>query len=92
MTTAHLSAVQSPLSIACADEDATFSKADRDEAEAILKKNGYPYQINFYSHVHHGFAVRRAITSKAEVYAKRQAFIQAITWLDEHLLNDDKKV
>jgi hypothetical protein len=37
--------------------------------------------MNLYSHVRHGFAVRRAVTTKAEVYAKKQAFIQAVQWL-----------
>jgi dienelactone hydrolase len=87
VTTKMLEEVTFPLSIASADEDEVQLQKDRRETEDILLKNGFPYQMNLYSHVHHGFAVRRAVTTKAEIYAKKQAFIQAVTWFEEHLIN-----
>ena len=51
-----------------------------------MKKNGYPYQINLYSGVEHGFSVRGDITNKVIKYAKEQAFLQAVFWFDEYLL------
>jgi dienelactone hydrolase len=39
--------------------------------------------------VRHSFAVRRAITTKAEVYAKKQAFVQAVQWFEEHLIDEE---
>jgi dienelactone hydrolase len=82
--------VQVPLSVALADEyDEGKAIDDWRESEKNLKESGSPYQISIYSHVHRGFAVRRAYTTKAEVFAKKQAFIQAITWFQEHLLNGD---
>jgi dienelactone hydrolase len=45
----------------------------------------YPYQINLYSGVSHGFAVRSDLTNKLAKYAKEQAFYQAIFWFDEHV-------
>ena len=44
-----------------------------------------PYQINLYSHVDHGFAVRADISIKAVKFAKEQAFNQAVQWFDEYL-------
>lgn len=38
----------------------------------------------------HGFAVRRVITTKAEVYAKKQAFVQAEQWFEEHLVDEEQ--
>ena len=52
----------------------------------ILQEGGYPYQINLYGGVSHGFAVRCDLSKKVEKYAKEQAFLQAVSWFDEHLL------
>jgi len=40
--------------------------------------------------VRHGFAERRVITTKAEVYAKKQAFVQAEQWFEEHLVDEEQ--
>jgi len=90
ITNAELLAVRGPLSVAFADEDKKFAKVMKENVPNYLKRQGYPYQVSVYSHVQNGFAVRRAVTTKAEVFAKRMAFIQAITWLDEHLLDEDQ--
>lgn len=78
-------AIQVPVSIAFGDADARFDRAARRETEEELFASNQPYQISLYSHVHHGFSQRRAFTSDAEVFAKKQSFIQAITWMEEHL-------
>ncbi len=52
----------------------------------ILAKKGDPYQINLYSQVEHGFAVRADLSQKHRRYAKEQAFLQAVTWFDNWLL------
>lgn len=77
--------VQIPVSVAFADNDSRINRATRNNAETGLLASGYPYQISLYSHVHHGFSCRRAFTTQAEVFAKKQSFIQAITWMEEHL-------
>ena len=58
----------------------------RHESEEILKKAGHPYQINLYSGVEHGFAVRADITKPVVKFAKEQAFIQAVQWFDYWLV------
>ena len=72
-----MNAIRGPLSIAAADEDGLQPIDTRYGIEKALKNNGYPYQITVYSHVFHGFAVRRAITTKAEIFSKKGAFTQA---------------
>lgn len=78
-------AVTIPVSVAFADNDIRINRAQRTAAETGLLASGSPYQISLYSHVHHGFSCRRAFTTEAEVFAKKQSFIQAITWMEEHL-------
>lgn len=51
----------------------------------ILKELKLPYQINLYSGVEHGFAVRAELKDPTAVYAKENAFIQALMWFEEHL-------
>jgi dienelactone hydrolase len=45
-----------------------------------------PWQINLFSGVEHGFAVRGDINVKQQKFAKEQAFLQAVAWFDEHLI------
>ncbi|CZR52269.1 uncharacterized protein PAC_02146 [Phialocephala subalpina] len=71
--------ISAPLSVAFGDNDSRIDQRARHAAENGLIKSSQPYQISLYSHVHHGFAARRAFTTEAEVFAKKQTFIQAIT-------------
>lgn len=49
-------------------------------------KSGLPYQINLFSGVEHGFAVRGDENKQVERFAKEQAFLQAVTWFNEFLV------
>ena len=44
-----------------------------------------PYQINLFSDVVHGFAVRGDLSKPRQKFAKEQAFLQAVHWFDEYL-------
>ena len=63
-----------------------FPAEKRHRSEQILAAKGDPYQINLYSQVEHGFAVRGAVDDKSQRFAKEQAFLQAVTWFDNWLL------
>lgn len=82
----ELAAITGPLSIAAAEIDTIFPAEKRHRSEDILVKTGQPWQINLYSGVEHGFAVREDLTVKHKRFAKEQAFVQAVTWFNEHLL------
>lgn len=82
----ELRGFKAPLSIAAAETDQIFPSEKRHRSEEILKEVGQPYQINLYSGVVHGFAVRTDITKKHERFAKEQAFYQAVQWFDYFLL------
>lgn len=45
-----------------------------------------PYQINLFSGVEHGYAVRIPdLGVKEKKFAKEQAFLQAVQWFDNYL-------
>ncbi|PKS11314.1 hypothetical protein jhhlp_003076 [Lomentospora prolificans] len=81
----ELAAITGPLSIAAAETDDIFPADKRHKSEEILKQTGHPYQINLFSGVSHGFAVRGDVEVKVQKFAKEQAFIQAVTWFDNYL-------
>ncbi|EXK76739.1 hypothetical protein FOQG_18531 [Fusarium oxysporum f. sp. raphani 54005] len=82
----ELAAITGPLSIAAAQTDAIFPAHMRHRSEEILIQTGLPFQINLFSGVEHGFAVRGDPTVQVQRFAKEHAFYQAIAWFDEYLL------
>jgi len=81
----ELKAIKGPLAISAAETDAIFPTPKRHESEEILLGLGLPYQINLYSGVVHGFAVRGDPKDRVALYAKENAFLQAIQWFEEYL-------
>ncbi|PGH34371.1 esterase/lipase [[Emmonsia] crescens] len=81
----ELLAIKGPYAISAAETDAVFPANMRHESEEILTKVGLPWQINLFSGVEHGFAVRGDLSNKVVKFAKEQAFVQAVTWFHEHL-------
>ena len=81
----ELAAIKGPLAISAAETDSIFPTEKRHESEVILKETGMPYQINLYSGVEHGFAVRGDMSKPVSKYAKESAFLQALQWFEEHL-------
>jgi dienelactone hydrolase len=79
----ELKAISGPLSISAAETDVIFPVEKRHESEAILRDTKQPYQINLFSGVEHGFAVRCDLTVDAQRFAKEQAFLQAVSWLNQ---------
>lgn len=84
-----LQTTKTPVCIALADEDDGIPPLNTMSAHTVmeqyLQSSAYPYQISLYSHVHMGFAQRRTMQSKAEIFAKRGAFTQAVTFMREHM-------
>jgi dienelactone hydrolase len=80
----ELAAITGPLSIAAAELDDLFTVEKRHESEAILSKSKQDFQINLFSGVHHGFAVKGDMKDKRQLFAKEQAFNQAVSWFKRH--------
>lgn len=81
----ELKAIKGPFAISAAETDQIFPTEKRHRSEEILKEVGQPYQINLYSGVEHGFAVRGDPNNRVVQYAKESAFLQAVAWFEEHL-------
>lgn len=81
----ELEAIKGPLSIAAAVIDHHFPAEKRSESEEILSKTQQPFQINLFSGVLHGFALRGDIKQDVVRFAKEQAFLQALQWFHEYL-------
>ncbi|KAL2204833.1 alpha/beta-hydrolase [Sarocladium strictum] len=86
ITEAELAEISGPLSIAAAETDPLFPAEKRHASERILAESSQPYQVTLYSGVSHGFAVRGDITNRRQVFAKKQAFSQAVVWFNEYLV------
>lgn len=65
--------------------DFVFTTAKRHESEEILDGLDVAYQINMFSEVEHGFAVRCDLSNPRQKFAKEQAFNQAVAWFDQYL-------
>ncbi|KAK0385382.1 hypothetical protein NLU13_7858 [Sarocladium strictum] len=87
VTPEELTAIKGPVSIAAAETDSIFPTEKRHETEQLLTgdKIKQPWQINLFSGVFHGFAVRGDLSNKEAKYAKEQAFLQAVSWFDQYL-------
>ncbi|KAK7184562.1 hypothetical protein DPSP01_009034 [Paraphaeosphaeria sporulosa] len=85
VSTEELEGIKGPLSIAAAETDQIFPAEKRRESEDILQKMNVPYQMNLFSDVEHGFAVRADLSKKPAKFAKEQAFLQAVAWFDEYI-------
>ncbi|KAE8131685.1 dienelactone hydrolase [Aspergillus pseudotamarii] len=65
--------------------DHIFTTQLRHESEETLKKTNQHWQINLFSGVSHGFAVRADLSNKHFKFAKEQAFCQAVNWFRQYL-------
>lgn len=81
----ELAAIKGPFSISAAETDPIFPVENRHKSEAVLKETGQAYQINLFSGVSHGFAVRADLADRQASWAREQAFEQAVKWFDFHL-------
>jgi dienelactone hydrolase len=67
------------------ETDSIFPAEKRRETEDILAGVGVPYQMTLYSQVEHGFATKGDLSHARARFAKEQAFLQAVLWLDEYV-------
>ncbi|KAL1617580.1 vacuolar protein sorting-associated protein 45 [Neofusicoccum ribis] len=67
------------------ESDFIFDNAKRHQSEDILAEMKATYQVVLYSGTEHGFAIRADLSKKHLRFAKEQAFLQAVRWLDEYV-------
>lgn len=73
-------AVEKPILISAAQHDPVFPPELRHKTEeALLAKNAV-YQIDLFSQVEHGFAIKGDITKPEVKYAKEKCFTDVVCW------------
>jgi len=80
VTIEEVKAVKRPLLISAAETDGIFTVDLRHQTEAELAKIGARYQIDLFSGVEHGFAVRGDITKQQVRYAKEKTLADQLVW------------
>lgn len=75
--------IKRPLVISAAETDSIFPPELRHQTEDELAKlNGVRYQVDLFSGVTHGFAVRGDINNPIVKYAKEKALLDQLTFFD----------
>ncbi|KAF4438419.1 hypothetical protein F53441_12807 [Fusarium austroafricanum] len=82
LATDEIEAVTKPVSIAGAAQDQIFPQTRQAETDAILTKIGKPFTSVLYSGTNHGFAVRANESNPQQVFAKEEAFYQAVRFFN----------
>lgn len=81
---------RNPLLISAAEVDPVFSSEMRHITEDKLKEMGARYQLDLFSGVTHGFAVRGDLSDPVVKYAKEKVLFDQVYWFD-HFANSISK-
>ncbi|CCE94292.1 protein AIM2 TDEL_0H04330 [Torulaspora delbrueckii] len=73
---------EKPLLISAAENDSIFPPELRHQSEAKLAEIGARYQLDLFSGVSHGFAVRGDTSDPVVRYAKEKALVDQIYWFN----------
>jgi dienelactone hydrolase len=90
-TSAEISSISGPLSIAAAETDEIFTRVLRHQTEEILAEKDVEWQICVYGGTEHGFAVKGHMSTKKARFAKEQTFGQAVGWFEEYLRGGEEE-
>lgn len=71
-----------PLLISAAENDSIFPPELRHQSEAKLQEIGARYQLDLFSGVSHGFAVRGDTSDPVVKYAKEKVLLDQIYWFN----------
>lgn len=66
--------------MSCAENDHAFPAEKRQQGEKVLKEGGKRYQVQLFSGVGHGFAVRCDLENGYERFVKEQSFRGIVEW------------
>ncbi|GMM37371.1 hypothetical protein DASC09_046960 [Saccharomycopsis crataegensis] len=75
--------ITKPFMISAAQTDARFTPELRHKTEEILIKNNIRFQMDLFSGVSHGFAIKGDIKDPVVKYAKEKCVSDVITWFSQ---------
>jgi dienelactone hydrolase len=78
----HFANLQAPLFMSCAESDQTFDDEARNLAVSIMKGGKKEFQLQLFSGVEHGFALRGDMENKYERWVKESSLRGVVEWFD----------
>lgn len=84
----HFHAIERPLFLSCSEVDHTFDTKSRRRALDILSEAGKTYNLQLFSGVQHGFALRADMTKPYERWVKEESLGGIARWFDYWLGQD----
>lgn len=78
----HFRDLQGPLFLSCSETDHTFGTEDRNKAIDMLREDKKDYQLQLFSKVAHGFALRCNLDDPYERMVKEQSLKSIVGWFD----------
>ncbi|KAK5560181.1 hypothetical protein LTR46_001931 [Exophiala xenobiotica] len=78
----HFSRLEKPLFLSCSEVDHTFPTDARRQAISILQDNKKTYNLQLFSGVEHGFALRGNMEVPYERYVKEESLRGIVQWFD----------
>ncbi|KAF2735117.1 alpha/beta-hydrolase [Polyplosphaeria fusca] len=78
----HFRNLKKPLFLSCAEVDHTFDTESRNKAIEIMNEGKKEYQLQLFSGVEHGFALRGNMEDKYERWVKEQSLKRIVDWFD----------
>lgn len=82
VTIDEVAEISKPILISAAETDGIFTEELRKQTEEKLKENKARYQIDLFSGVSHGFAVRGDPKDPVVTYAQEKALFDQIHWFN----------
>lgn len=84
VTIDEVKAISKPILISAAEVDPIFTTELRHETEKVLTEGKKRFQIDLFSGVLHGFAVKGDVSVPVVKYAKEKAFQDQLAWFDQY--------
>ncbi|KAJ7625893.1 dienelactone hydrolase [Roridomyces roridus] len=74
-----------PILLSCAQTDHTFPTASRHRAEELLMEKNRTFQVQLFSGIEHGFALRGNMEDAYERYTKEESASGIVRWFDRFM-------
>jgi dienelactone hydrolase len=78
----HFTNLKAPLFLSCAETDHTFGTEFRNRAVDLLSEGGKEYQVQLFSGISHGFALRCNLEVPYEKMVKERSLEGMVAWFD----------
>ncbi|KAF9026836.1 dienelactone hydrolase [Hymenopellis radicata] len=85
LSESHFFKCAKPLLLSCAETDHTFPAASRHRAEEILQEVKATYQVQLFSRVEHGFALRGDMSNPYQRWVKEESADAIIRWFNFYM-------